>query len=122
MPTKWRAPSFGLLIAGFLVGIAVAPQLAILLGHYNVSLLSLGMVGIGLLLTVFYLPETLTQESSNIAKQQYKERVQHLTTPTEKFISYLCRPLFELTILNRNRLFRLLTLLAFSSSFVSSGE
>jgi MFS family permease len=125
MPKKWRAPSFGLLMAGFALGFAIAPQLALLFGHYNVSLLSLTTIGMGLLVTMIWLPETLPADAAMKAQIQYNEQMEQFGVTNsiqERIIWNIYRPIWELSILNRNRLFRLLTSLAFFSSFVSAGE
>lgn len=124
MPKKWRAPSFGLLMAGFAAGFAFSPQFAIVLGHYYVSILSLVVITIGLLITIVWLPETLSDEAAMKARRAHAEQMESFGTNTiqEKMLWTMYRPIWELSILNRNRLFRLLTSLAFFSSFVSAGE
>ena len=37
MPPMWRAPSFGLVLAGFSMGFALSPILAVLLSHFGES-------------------------------------------------------------------------------------
>lgn len=121
MPPRWRAPSFGLLLAGFSLGFALAPQLALVLGHLGVAVFALSTVLVGLIVTVFYFPETLTPEQAHEAVAIREALVEGLS-PTEKVLWTLKRPIFELSILNRNRLFRLLSLLAFFSGMVTSGD
>jgi MFS family permease len=121
MPARWRAPSFGLLLAGFSLGFALAPQLALFLGRFNVSVLSLATIIAGLITVVFFLPETLPEEIAADARFLREERTDGMTE-SEKFFWILKRPIWELSILNRSRLFRLLSCLAFFSGMVSSGE
>ena len=121
MPPQWRAPSFGLLLAGFSLGFAMAPQLALMLGHWNVTILSLANVWIGLLVIVFFLPETLPPATAAHARVVREERM-HGLTGTKRILWTMYRPLWELSILNRSTLFRLLTLLAFFSRMVSAGD
>jgi DHA1 family tetracycline resistance protein-like MFS transporter len=121
MPPKWRAPSFGLLLAGFSLGFALAPTLALFLSHFHVSVLSLCVLVLGLINTIAFFPETLAPHSALQARLNREARVEGLTR-TEKIWWNIKRPLWELSILNRNRLFRLLSSLAFFSGVVSSGD
>ena len=121
MPDKWRAPSFGLLIAGFSLGFALAPTMAMLLGHLRTSLLALGLVLVGFMITVVYYPETLSPAQAAEARVTRQTMLEGLTDK-EKIWWTIRRPVYELSILNRNRLFRLLSALAFFSGLVSSGD
>jgi MFS family permease len=121
MPPKWRAPSFGMLLAGFSLGFALAPQLALLFGHWFVSLLALANVWVGLLVIVFFFPETVSPETAVRASVVREEMSQGLKG-AQRILWNLYRPMWELSILNRSRLFRLLSLLAFFSGVVSSGD
>jgi hypothetical protein len=121
MPPRWRAPSFGLLLAGFSLGFALAPQLALVLGHLGVSVFALGAVLLGLMVTVFFFPETLTPDRAAEAREVRRALVAGMTK-SEKILWNIKRPVWELSILNRNRLFRLLSLLAFFSGMVTSGD
>jgi DHA1 family tetracycline resistance protein-like MFS transporter len=121
MPSQWRAPSFGLLLAGFSLGFAFAPLLALAFDHFQVSVLALTLVFTGFVTTLIFFPETLPSEAAAEAAQsraaQYTQR-----TCTGKIVWGALRPLRELSILNRNRLFRMLSLLAFFSGMVSSAD
>ena len=121
MPKKWRAPSFGMLLAGFSFGFALAPQLALLLGHFNVTIMSLSMVSLAFLVVFFFFPETLPPEASlraSITREEQLSEMQGMNS----WLWVIYRPMWELSILNRNRLFRLLSALAFFSGIVSSGD
>jgi MFS family permease len=121
MPPKWRAPSFGLLLAGFSLGFALAPQLAIVLGHFGVSVFALITVVLSLLVTIFSFPETLQPEQAAEARDVRRSIVAGMTR-SQRIVWNIKRPVWELSILNRNRLFRLLSLLAFFSGMVTSGD
>ena len=121
MPKKWRAPSFGLLLAGFSFGFALAPQLALLLGHFNVTIMSFTMVSSGFLVVLFFFPETVPPEASMRAKLAREEQVAEMEG-MDAWMWAVYRPLWELTILNRNTLFRLMSALAFFSGIVSSAD
>jgi MFS transporter, DHA1 family, tetracycline resistance protein len=121
MPPRWRAPSFGLLLAGFSLGFALAPALALFLGHVRVTVLSLVMVLLGFFVIVFSFPETLSRESAAQARRT-RQALLAETPQRNPLVWNMYRPLWELSILNRNRLFRLLSCLAFFSGLVSSGD
>jgi MFS family permease len=121
MPPKWRAPSFGLLLAGFSLGFALAPQLALLFGHWYVSLLALANIWLGLLVIVFFFPETVSPETAVRASAVRAEMSRGLEG-AQRIMWNLYRPMWELSILNRSRLFRLLSLLAFFSGMVTAGD
>lgn len=121
MPKKWRAPAFGLLLAGFSLGFAMAPTVAILLGHFYVTILSLTVVWLGLLVVAFCFPETLPPESSIRASLVRQEKISQMEG-LHPWLWAVYRPIWELTILNRSRLFRLLSALAFFSGIVSAGD
>lgn len=122
VPAALRAPSFGLQIAGFSLGFAFSPTFAVLFGHFGVSLFSFGLLLTGFLFLVFYFPETLPEEVSNEAlKLKEEESARHPTFWT-KFVYTVVRPFRELSIINRNELFRLLSALAFLSGVSSSAD
>lgn len=112
LPPQWRAPSFGVLLAGFSCGFALAPRFSLWFGHFYVSIWSLVTLLIGLSIVVFFLPETLSEET----------KAQALLQRAERQMAWWYRPLWELSILNRNSLFRLLSSLAFFSGMVAAGD
>jgi len=122
MPPKWRAPSFGLVIAGFSMGFALSPILAVFLSHLGVSVFALSILIAGFVFACVSLPETLSPEASE--KSRLKRLAERPTMETRmEVVQYnLLRPMKELLILNRNKLFRLLSALAFFSSVVSSAD
>ena len=121
MPKQWRAPSFGLLLAGLSVGFACAPILALVLGHFYVTCLSLVAVLLAFLVVVLFMPETLLPEAAEKAQIARLAEVEELEG-SAKYLWFLYRPVWELSILNRNTLFRLLSALAFFSGISSSGD
>lgn len=122
MPPKWRAPSFGLLLAGFSLGFALAPLLAIFLNHFQVSCFALTMVVMGVVITILFMPETLSPAAAAEAADCRAAQFHTHRTCAGKFAWGALRPLRELSILNRSRLFRLLSALAFFSGMVSSAD
>jgi len=122
VPPKWRAASFGLLLAGFSCGFAFSPILALTLSHLGVSILSFSMLGGGFFFTLFCLPETLTPEIAQRAARDRNSIIVHNEPTCGKVKRRMMRPLRELSILNRNQLFRLLATLSFFSGIVSSAD
>jgi MFS transporter, DHA1 family, tetracycline resistance protein len=121
----YRAPSFGLAMAGLALGFAMGPLLAAasFLTRVGVAMVSVVVVCVALVFAMFYLPETLTRPAAARAKRMRQQ--QHAdanSNNNRKWLWYLYRPLWALSILNRNHLFRVLALLAFLSGIVSSGD
>jgi len=123
MPNQWRAPTFGLLLSGFSVGFALSPVLALGFSHYGVSLLSFSLLIVGLFYSLCFLPETLPVETAEAARIQRSEYHRQEDEPRlQCIVRTLARPMKELSILNRNNLFRLLSSLAFFSGMSSSAD
>jgi len=71
---RHRATGFGLVLAGFSLGFAVAPTLAVLLGHWTVSVLSFLSVLLGFLTVAFFFPETVpTRASARVHRLRRRE-------------------------------------------------
>ncbi len=123
MPKKWRAPTFGLLFAGYCLGFALSPMLALGFSHFGVSILALLLMTIGLFLSIFIVPETLPKESAELARIARRENQRNNEeTKIQFLISGLARPFRDMSILNRSNLFRLLSILAFFSGMSSSAD
>lgn len=122
LPTEWRAAGFGLLLASFSLGFALSPILASFLNHFQVSVASFSVLMVAWLVTFFFLPETLPAETAAEAgRVRADEAVVH-TTRWGRIQHVLLRPFRELSILNRNQLFRLLSALAFFSGMVATAD
>jgi len=139
IPNKWRSSCFGILFGGFSLGLALSPILAIPLSHFEVSCLSLVLSTGGFLYSLFYLPETLSKETS-----EKMRRLRQVAEAEALYVVYgnnnnsvliaaakqriakltriLFRPFREMLILNRNYFFRLLAVLAFFSGMSTSGD
>lgn len=147
LPQEFRAPGIGLLFAGLLFGMCLSPTLALFLDRKTLSLVSFGMVFAGFLLTVFVVPETLQPHVAEDAKRRRKEQNtmdderdhQQVADQDQRWFSVfwkfyygscLCRtvrrlamrPFREMSILNRNCFFRLISALAFFTGMVMSGD
>lgn len=140
LPQEFRAPGIGLLFAGFLLGISLSPTLALGLDRKTLCLVSFGVVAMGFVMTAVFIPETLSEDVAaearcrRIRKQQEQDRRDERSAEGTAlgfyFGSPICRglrrflgrPFRELSILNRNSFFRLLTGLAFFTGMVQSGD
>ena len=54
IPAEWRAPAFGMVIAGFSLGFALSPILAVFLSHLAVSILALSILLGGFIFACLY--------------------------------------------------------------------
>jgi MFS transporter, DHA1 family, tetracycline resistance protein len=120
-----RAAGVGLLMAGFWLGLCLAPTLAIAWTHLQVVMLSCVLHVCGLVCAVCWIPETLSKEAANQAceKQQQQQLLLHdKTLGHNAILSCIARPIRELGIINRNAILRLLATLAFFSGMATSGD
>jgi Na+/melibiose symporter-like transporter len=136
LPQRFRAPGIGIFLAGFMLGISFAPIFSLLMNHVQVALTSFLLATAGLVCTIIFLPETLPPHVAEEARrrrrqvnqdtEQFGEHSSAASTLLRKFIQttkcMILRPIREMSILNRNTFFRLISLLAFFSGMVSSGD
>jgi MFS family permease len=121
LPAEWRAPGVGILMAGFMLGLSLAPTLALFITPFQISLLSFLVVFGGFVLTVLFFPETLPPEVAREARRRLEGEAVNRNLGGKIWWN-LQRPLRELSIVNRNGFFRLLSLLAFFSGIVTAGD
>jgi MFS transporter, DHA1 family, tetracycline resistance protein len=121
MPPEWRAPSVGLVMAGIMLGISISPSMALLADPIHMAWLSVVLTFGALAVSICFFPETLPphvrEEARKRSEAEYVER-----TFMGKLTWSVTRPFRELSILNRNSFFRLLSCLGFFSGMVSSGD
>lgn len=132
-----RAAGVGLLMAGFWLGLCLAPMVAVVVttSQVQVVLLSCGLQLCGLVWAACCLPETLSMEAARHAREKttQEQRIindkhrQHNEQKHGYFFFFIClrsmtRPLRELSIVNRNALLRMLAVLAFFSGMATSGD
>jgi DHA1 family tetracycline resistance protein-like MFS transporter len=132
LPAKFRAPGIGLFLAGFMLGFSFAPLFSIFLSHLYVALASFLVASCGLMCTIAFVPETLPPRVAEEAKRRRQQLYSANNNDTDsgtwchrfaKTVRWLVvRPVREMSILNRNQFFRLISLLAFFSGMVSSGD
>jgi Na+/melibiose symporter-like transporter len=121
MPPEWRAPSVGLLLAAMMLGFSMAPSLALLMDPTHTLWLSAGLVFAALGIAICFFPETLQPHVQEEARRR-SEAEYFEPTFRGKLIWTVTRPFREMAILNRSKIFRLLSCLAFFSGMVSSGD
>lgn len=119
LPKELRAPSFGLLLAGFSCGFALSPMLALAMSHFAVSVVAFFIILGGLIFAWFILPETLP---AAVGKENSRRRDEEAQQQKGFVHLVLLRPITELSILNRDSLFRSLGTLAFFSGLAISGD
>lgn len=122
LPRQWRAAGFGLLLAGFSLGFALSPILATLFNHFQVSVVAASVLTVAWFVTVLFLPETLPAATSAAARRVREEQARQHTTTRGRILHALSRPVREISILNRNSFFRLLSALAFFSGMVQTAD
>lgn len=122
MPSVWRAPSFGLVIAGFSLGFAFSPILAVFMSHLAISIFSLSILVAGFIFVCMYMPETLSPDAAQKARIARAAEMPAMDSKLDVWKYYAMRPMNDLLILNRNTLFRLMSALAFFSGIVGSAD
>jgi len=152
LPQELRAPGTGLLFAGMLLGISVSPTLSLLLHRTTLCLVSFATLAAGFLVCLLLVPETLPTATQRHAQQRRRamersendrdqarldgasassssasplselRRVYYGTQPCRAIRRVVKRPLNELSIVNRNGFFRLLSALALFTGMVQSGD
>jgi DHA1 family tetracycline resistance protein-like MFS transporter len=119
LPPRLRAPGVGVLMGGFWFGLCMAPSLAIFLDHLQVIVLACSVQLCGLVCAIMFFPETLPP---HVAEEARRRHAQTLPDPRGRIVWTVSRPLRELSIVNRNGFFRLLSALAFFNGMVTAGD
>jgi DHA1 family tetracycline resistance protein-like MFS transporter len=122
MPPNWRAPSFGLVLAGFSMGFALSPILAVFMSHLVVSIFAFSILVAGFVFACVSMPETLSPEAAERARLNRFANMPLMETRLDVWKYNALRPINDLLILNRNTLFRLLSALAFFSGCISTAD
>ena len=134
LPKEYRGPGVGLIMGGFLFGISISPLLTVIVNNdTHILLFSFVMVVTAVIVTIcFYtetLPQHVQQEALLLRRSQRQEEEEEAEEPSnvvervlKKAYAIASRPIYEMSILNRDTLFRLLSCLAFCSGIVTSGD
>lgn len=113
-----RAVAFSFLLVCGASAISLSQQFDVSLGNSSFMVISIIISMSGLIFGFFFMPETVSNENMEIAKVEWKEEQERGTTIFNKVF----RTFYDLAILNRTVLLRLIGLLLFFSSLVRAGE
>lgn len=127
IPEEWRASSFGLLLAGFSCGFAFSPMLTLCFSHFEISIVSWMLMVLALIINAFCIPETLPYDTIQEAKLKkddyyYDNILKQDSSYGKLLLKIALRPFYEMSILNRDNLFRYLSALAFFSGMVNAAD
>jgi MFS family permease len=97
IPEHYRASAYAIILAGFYGGYAVAPSLALIMNHFQVSVVASGLMIASFIGTYWFVPETLPVATVEMERnyppqdQQHSSLLQHqpgccLTSGTEQEI------------------------------------
>jgi Na+/melibiose symporter-like transporter len=120
VPEELRAPSFAIMLAGFYLGFSLAPSLPLLMSHFQVSLLSLFLVFLAFVISLFFFPETLPESVALYNREESNQ--QQTSRGGDDLVDFITKPFQKAVILNRNSMLRLLTIGSFFSSMVHSTD
>lgn len=111
IPERFRAQSFGLIMAAWYGGLTFSPSFTLVMNHFKVSVLSIALMMSAMLLAWTAMPETLPEEALNRT---------HITQggTFQRFSSAVLSPIRALSILNRSWMVRLVALGSFFASMV----
>jgi DHA1 family tetracycline resistance protein-like MFS transporter len=121
---KFRASSYGLLLACFYGGYALGPSLSLVLSSWGVASASFGLMMAAFWVAILFLPETLSTGVgvSSVRRTQGGEQQQPSPGRRRRCVTLLVRPFRELSILNRSPAIRLVALGSFFSSMVYASD
>jgi MFS transporter, DHA1 family, tetracycline resistance protein len=130
LPPFLRAAGFGILLATFSLGFALSPILAAILDQpFHVTIVCCTLLIVAWTWTFISLPETVDPEvamqairANANARKEWNSWGTKRVCGCNLSLAFICRPIFELSILNRNHLFRLLSALAFFSGMVATAD
>lgn len=111
----------GLVLSGFLGGLCIGPIFAVVIGRSNAVAFA-SVLAVSAIVVALFVPETLKPEIAAEARRQ-KEASRSGDRSTMGSIRYhLLSPFKGLSILTRNSLFRILSVLAFFTGMVGAGD
>ena len=116
---RWRTAAYGVTSVGWGIGFSISPSFAVTLSNQAASVASLSLLCSGFLYAYFFIPETLSKEIADKNAEERKRR-EDLSESTMKRTIY--RPFRDMTILNRNSLFRTMAIVNCLSSMAFSAE
>ena len=113
----------GFLLAGFSLGFALSPSLALTMSHFHVSIISFLITVYAMFFLILKLPETLPRRvaEENMTRSLLRQS-SYSSNNNHPVMNVLLRSVEELAILNRDSFFRRLAMLAFFSGLAISGD
>eukprot|EP00580_Thalassiosira_gravida_P007105 CAMPEP_0201639102 /NCGR_PEP_ID=MMETSP0493-20130528/18399_1 /ASSEMBLY_ACC=CAM_ASM_000838 /TAXON_ID=420259 /ORGANISM="Thalassiosira gravida, Strain GMp14c1" /LENGTH=514 /DNA_ID=CAMNT_0048112387 /DNA_START=23 /DNA_END=1567 /DNA_ORIENTATION=+ len=115
MPPKMRSPSNGLFLATYLFGNGMSQILAKVLSHLMVTIVASILVLSGCIFIIMVFRESLPEEARRKALSNRREE-------ENNWGRVILRPIRELSILNRNKFFRLLAVVSVCSGMTHSSD
>mmetsp|Transcript_97 Transcript_97/g.177 ORF Transcript_97/g.177 Transcript_97/m.177 type:complete len:560 (-) Transcript_97:1072-2751(-) len=113
LPAHHRTVAFGMISVSIGMGYAIAPSLAVPMSDLAVSYFSLGGILLVVVAGYYFIPETLPQEVGQALLSSRQQLQNEHDSDSSNYYGGFCfllmRPLRDLAILNRTRLFRVLT-------------
>jgi len=70
LPAQYRAPGVGILLAASYLGFSLSPIFAFFLNPFWLSMISVTVIGIGLISTILFVPETLPPSVAQSTKER----------------------------------------------------
>lgn len=127
VPPRDRAAAYGLYFGSMMGGIAVAPFLATVLSHVQVTYFSVCMRILALIIAVAFLPETLLSKiHDNIQPSEAKSYDQNyndiVDDEDQSLVALMLLPVSEMKILLRNKSIMLVAAGAFLGKMVFSAD
>jgi DHA1 family tetracycline resistance protein-like MFS transporter len=122
MPEDYRGPAFAIILAGFYIGFALAPSFALVMSHFQVSVLAFVLSLSALIFTVLAFPETLPEEVSERNRLQLVEDEEEDVPMTQRIFKTMTRPVREMSILTRDGPIRLVALASLFANMVYSTD
>jgi len=112
-----RVVAFSLLLVCGASAISLSQGIDILFGNVSSVAVSVGIAIFTLIFLVVFLPETVPAENMALAKSRYKEEQEEGVTLSKKIF----RTFYDISILNRSLLLRLVGVVLFLSFLVKAG-
>lgn len=122
MQPTLRAPAVGLLMAAYWFGIGIGPTFASSMEDVRAAIVGCFTGVSAVALALFWVPETRPHDLAQDVSRQIDLTLGSNSTTLQNIRWHLLRPLRELTILNRDGFFRLLSMLAFFNGMVTAGD
>ena len=114
-----KTATFGIISCCFALGIALAPMITIVMDNFYTSILLIGLGTTQLGITLFLLPETLSEAKRDQAVQRYEEK---LTASSRQPFHFIVQPFREILLLNKRRGFQVVSAITFLSTLAASIE